>query len=100
KVPQEKVKKNYTTAENGESTDSILSKPAFKFVKADKVEIAKKPAVRYAEMYRRTSKSPPLRPVGHRPHGPPMRPSHRLAGHRPHGPPMRPQYRALWVPTV
>nr|GFA02478.1 integrase, catalytic region, zinc finger, CCHC-type, peptidase aspartic, catalytic [Tanacetum cinerariifolium] len=55
-----------TTAENGESTDSILSKPAVKFVKAgdkpaerpttDKVETAKKPAVRYAEMYRRTSK--------------------------------------------
>nr|GFC28109.1 hypothetical protein [Tanacetum cinerariifolium] len=106
--------KNSTTAENGESTDSILSKPVVKFVKADKVEIAKKPAVRYAEMYRRTSKrkmvqrettrsqnhaykSPPLRPAGHRPHGPPMRPSHRHAGHRPHGPPMRPQYRALWV---
>nr|GFC68977.1 hypothetical protein [Tanacetum cinerariifolium] len=66
--------KNSTTAENGESTDSILSKPAIKFVKAgdrpaerpmtnkakfvkaaerpttDKVETAKKPAVRYAEM--------------------------------------------------
>nr|GEZ60705.1 hypothetical protein [Tanacetum cinerariifolium] len=56
------------------------------FVKAaerpttDKVETAKKPAVRYAEMYRRTLKRP--------------------AGQRPHGPPMRPQYRALWVPTV
>nr|GFC64451.1 ubiquitin hydrolase [Tanacetum cinerariifolium] len=58
--------KHSTTAENGESTDSILSKPAVKFVKAgdkpaerpttDKVETAKKPAVRYAEMYRRTSK--------------------------------------------
>nr|GFB06212.1 hypothetical protein [Tanacetum cinerariifolium] len=69
-----------TTAENGESTDSILSKPAVKFVKAgdrpaerpttnkaefvkaaerptiDKVETVKKPAVRYAEMYRRTLK--------------------------------------------
>nr|GFD08385.1 hypothetical protein [Tanacetum cinerariifolium] len=91
--------KNSTTIENGESTDSILSKPAIKFVKAsdkpaerpttnkvefvkaaerpttDKVETEKKPAVRCAEMYRRTSK-------------------------RPHGPPMRPQYRALWVPTV
>nr|GEW84363.1 retrovirus-related Pol polyprotein from transposon TNT 1-94 [Tanacetum cinerariifolium] len=173
-----------TTAENGESTDSILSKPAVKFVMAgdkpaerpttnkakfmkaaerpttDKVEIAKKPAVRYAEMYRRTSKrytvrgnqrnwnnlksqqlgpdfamkknacyncgnfshlandcrrrvqrettrsqnhaykSPPLRPAGHKTHGPPMRPSHRPAGHRPHGPPMRPQYKAPWVPTV
>nr|GFC32803.1 hypothetical protein [Tanacetum cinerariifolium] len=54
--------KHSTTAENGESTDSILSKPAVKFVKAaespttDKVETAKKPAVRYAEMYKRTSK--------------------------------------------
>nr|GEW74164.1 hypothetical protein [Tanacetum cinerariifolium] len=69
-----------STAENGESTDRILSKPMVKFVKAgdkpaerpttnkaefvkaaerpttDKVETAKKPAVRYAEMYRRTSK--------------------------------------------
>nr|GEV71864.1 hypothetical protein [Tanacetum cinerariifolium] len=46
-----KVKKNSTTAENGESTDSILSKPAVKFVKAaerpttDKVETSKKPAL-------------------------------------------------------
>nr|GEV86839.1 putative ribonuclease H-like domain-containing protein [Tanacetum cinerariifolium] len=77
--------KNSTTAENGESTDSILSKPAVKFVKAgdrpaerpttnkdefvkaakrpttDKVEIEKKPAVRYAEMYRRTSKMSTVR---------------------------------------
>nr|GFC05730.1 hypothetical protein [Tanacetum cinerariifolium] len=72
--------KHSTTAKNGESTDSILSKPAIKFVKAgdrpaerpttnkakfvkaaemqttDKVETIKKPAVRYVEMYRRTSK--------------------------------------------
>nr|GFC20990.1 hypothetical protein [Tanacetum cinerariifolium] len=72
--------KNSTTAENGESTDSILSKPAVgdrpaerpttnkaEFVKAaempttDKVEIAKKPAVRYAEMYKRTSKKSTVR---------------------------------------
>nr|GEZ51017.1 hypothetical protein [Tanacetum cinerariifolium] len=108
-----------TTAENGESTDSILSKPAVKFVKAgdkpaerpttnkaefvkaaerpttnkaeflkaaerptiDKVETVKKPAVRYAEMYRRTSK---------RSCGAPMRPLHGPASHKPHGPPMRP----------
>nr|GEW42633.1 hypothetical protein [Tanacetum cinerariifolium] len=43
--------------ENGESTDSILSKPAVKFVKAaersttNKVETVKKPSVRYAELY-------------------------------------------------
>nr|GFA33236.1 hypothetical protein [Tanacetum cinerariifolium] len=48
--------KHSTTAENGKSTDSILSKPAVKFVKADKDERTKKPVVRYAEMYRRTSK--------------------------------------------
>nr|GEZ01096.1 hypothetical protein [Tanacetum cinerariifolium] len=124
--------KNSTTAENGESTDSILSKPAVKFVKAgdrpaerpttnkaefvkaaerptiDKVETAKKPVVRYADMYRRSSK---------RSYGAPMRPSHEPASHRPHGPPMRPmrsnmndtrprtsavrpQYRAPWVHTV
>nr|GFC55411.1 hypothetical protein [Tanacetum cinerariifolium] len=77
--------KNSTTAENGESTGSILSKPAVKFVKAgdrpaerpttnkaefvkaaerpttDKVETAKKPTVRYAEMYRRTSKRSTVR---------------------------------------
>nr|GFA97426.1 hypothetical protein [Tanacetum cinerariifolium] len=77
--------KQSTTAENGESTDSILSKLAVKFVKAcdrpaerpttnkaefvkaaerpttDKVETAKKPAVRYAEMYRRTSKRTTVR---------------------------------------
>nr|GEX15979.1 hypothetical protein [Tanacetum cinerariifolium] len=59
--------KNSTTAENGESTDSILSKPAVKFVKAaerpttDKVETAKKPAIRYVEMYRRTSKRSTVR---------------------------------------
>nr|GEY46316.1 hypothetical protein [Tanacetum cinerariifolium] len=128
--------KHSTTAENGESTDSILSKPAVKFVKAgdkpaespmtnkaefvkaaerpttDKVETAKKPAVRYAEMYRRTSKRRRVQrettrsqnhaymSPSHRSYGAPIRPSHRPAGHRPHGPPMRPQYRAPWVPTV
>nr|GEX28433.1 hypothetical protein [Tanacetum cinerariifolium] len=146
--------KHSTTAENGESTDSILSKPAVKFVKAgdrpaerpttnkaefvkaaerqttDKVETAKRPAVRYAEMYKRTSKRRRIqrettrsqnheyKSPSHRTYGAPMRPSHRPAGHRPHGPPMRPmrsnmngarskrtsavrpQYRAPWVPTV
>nr|GFD46848.1 hypothetical protein [Tanacetum cinerariifolium] len=77
--------KHSTTAENGESTDSILSKPTVKFVKAgdkpaespttnkaefmkaakrpttDKVETAKKPAVRYAEIYRRTLKRSTVR---------------------------------------
>nr|GFC93511.1 ubiquitin hydrolase [Tanacetum cinerariifolium] len=54
-------------SENGESTDSILSKPTVKFVKAaerpttDKVKTAKKPAVRYAELYRKTTKKPNVR---------------------------------------
>nr|GFA50911.1 hypothetical protein [Tanacetum cinerariifolium] len=101
----ESQNKNSTTTENGESTDSILSKPTVKFVKAaerpttDKVETAKKPAVRYAEMYIRTLKrrrvqiettrsqnhaykSPPLRSSSHRPHGGSMRPSLRPAIHR------------------
>nr|GEW29748.1 hypothetical protein [Tanacetum cinerariifolium] len=50
----------------GESTGSILSKPVVKFVKAadctevktNKVKAARKLTVRYAEIYRRTSKSP------------------------------------------
>nr|GEX69405.1 retrovirus-related Pol polyprotein from transposon TNT 1-94 [Tanacetum cinerariifolium] len=77
--------KHSTTAKNGESTNSILSKPAVKFVRAgvkpaerpttnkaefvkaaerptiDKDETAKKPAVRYAEMYKRTSKRSTVR---------------------------------------
>nr|GFD27625.1 hypothetical protein [Tanacetum cinerariifolium] len=108
-----------TTAENGESTDSILSKPAVKFVKAgdkpterpttnkaeflkaaerpttDKVETAKKPAVRYAEMRRvqretTRSQNHAYMSPSHRTYGAPMRPSHGPASHKPHGPPMRP----------
>nr|GEY05665.1 putative ribonuclease H-like domain-containing protein [Tanacetum cinerariifolium] len=57
---------NSFVTETGESSSSILSKPTIKFVKAadrptktktDKVETAKKPAVKYAKMYRKTSKS-------------------------------------------
>nr|GEW78108.1 hypothetical protein [Tanacetum cinerariifolium] len=53
-------------SENGESTSSILSKPEIKFVKAadsptviktNKDETVKKTSVKYAEMYRKTSKS-------------------------------------------
>nr|GEV84935.1 ubiquitin hydrolase [Tanacetum cinerariifolium] len=56
---------NSSVIETGESLSTILSKPAIKFVKAvdrpaeiktNKVETAKKSAVKYAEMYRRTSK--------------------------------------------
>nr|GFB78112.1 hypothetical protein [Tanacetum cinerariifolium] len=52
---------------NGESTDSILSKPAVKFVKAaersttNKAETMKKPAVRYVELYRKPTKKPTVR---------------------------------------
>nr|GEV75430.1 ribonuclease H-like domain-containing protein [Tanacetum cinerariifolium] len=56
--------KNSSASENGESTYSILSKPAVKFVKAadrstiNKVEAVKKHSIKYAEMYRRTTKKP------------------------------------------
>nr|GEX23764.1 hypothetical protein [Tanacetum cinerariifolium] len=54
-----------SVTETGASSSTILSKPAINFVKSadrptesktDKVETAKKPAVKYAEMYRKTSK--------------------------------------------
>nr|GEU55081.1 ubiquitin hydrolase [Tanacetum cinerariifolium] len=57
--------RNPSVTEIGTSDSSILSKPAIKFVKAvdrpienktDKVETVKKPAVKYAKMYRKTSK--------------------------------------------
>nr|GEZ99238.1 hypothetical protein [Tanacetum cinerariifolium] len=53
--------------ENGESSESIMSKLMIKFVKAadsptviktNKVETVRKPSVKYAEMYRNTTKSP------------------------------------------
>nr|GEY48048.1 hypothetical protein [Tanacetum cinerariifolium] len=58
---------NSSVSEHGESLKSILSKPMIKFVKAadsptdiktNKVETVRKSSVRYAEMYRNTSKSP------------------------------------------
>nr|GEV84650.1 ubiquitin hydrolase [Tanacetum cinerariifolium] len=60
---------NSSVSEHGESSSSILSKPMIKFVKAadcakvktNKVETARKPYVKYAEMYRTTSKSPNVR---------------------------------------
>nr|GFB94637.1 hypothetical protein [Tanacetum cinerariifolium] len=105
--------KQSTTAENGESTDSILSKPAVKFVKegdspaerpttnkaefvkaaerptTDKVETTKKPAVRYAEMRRvqretTRSQNHAYMSPSYRSYGAPMRPSYRPVGHRPH----------------
>nr|GEX92978.1 hypothetical protein [Tanacetum cinerariifolium] len=57
---------NSSVFDHGESSRSIMSKPMIKFVKAadsptiiktNKVETAGKSLVRYAEMYRNTSKS-------------------------------------------
>nr|GFB03239.1 ubiquitin hydrolase [Tanacetum cinerariifolium] len=57
-------------AETGASSSTILSKPAIKFVKAterpteiktNKVETVKKLAVKYAELYKKTSNSPNVR---------------------------------------
>nr|GEX99559.1 retrotransposon Orf1 [Tanacetum cinerariifolium] len=61
---------NSSVSEFGESSESIMSKPMIKFVKAadspiviksNKTETARKPAVKYAEMYRNTTKSPRVR---------------------------------------
>nr|GEW23249.1 retrotransposon Orf1 [Tanacetum cinerariifolium] len=63
--------RNPFASKNEEPTDSILSKPAVKFVKAvdrpaerpttNKAETVKKSTVKYAEMYRRPSKKPTVR---------------------------------------
>nr|GEZ40013.1 hypothetical protein [Tanacetum cinerariifolium] len=59
--------RNSSSSKNGESTDSILSKHAVKFMKAaersttNKVETAKKPSMRYVELYRKPSKKPNVR---------------------------------------
>nr|GEY60633.1 hypothetical protein [Tanacetum cinerariifolium] len=60
-----------SVTENGASDSTILSKPAIKFMKAidkaaerlktDKGEIVKKPAVKYAKLYRKPSKSSSIR---------------------------------------
>nr|GEZ50346.1 ubiquitin hydrolase [Tanacetum cinerariifolium] len=61
---------NSSVSEHGESSKSIMSKPMIKFVKAcdspkiiktNKVKTARKSFVRYAKMYRNTSKSPNVR---------------------------------------
>nr|GEW93763.1 reverse transcriptase domain-containing protein [Tanacetum cinerariifolium] len=61
---------NSSVSEHGESSSSIMYKPMIKFVKAidspgviktNKTESARKPSVKYAEMYRNTSKSPKVR---------------------------------------
>nr|GEX36594.1 reverse transcriptase domain-containing protein [Tanacetum cinerariifolium] len=59
--------------ENGESTGNILSKPEIKFVKpadtptvakSDKKETVRKPSVKYAELYRKTTKRSSVRDQG------------------------------------
>nr|GEX75194.1 zinc knuckle CX2CX4HX4C [Tanacetum cinerariifolium] len=60
---------NSTVSEHEESSESIMSKPMIKFVKAadcsevktNKAEAARKSSVKYAEMYRNTFKSPKVR---------------------------------------
>nr|GEZ50982.1 hypothetical protein [Tanacetum cinerariifolium] len=84
--------RNSSTFENGESTDSILSKSAVKFVKAaersttNKVETVKKPSVRYAELYRKPSKKYTVR--GNQRNWNNLK-SQQLAIHRPYIPPIR-----------
>nr|GEU94854.1 putative ribonuclease H-like domain-containing protein [Tanacetum cinerariifolium] len=73
--PSSSVESNYSdlqnsyssVSEHGESSESIMSKLMIKFVKladsptvikTNKVETIRKPSVKYAEMYRNTSKSP------------------------------------------
>nr|GEY80917.1 hypothetical protein [Tanacetum cinerariifolium] len=61
--------KNPSVTKTGASDSTILSKPFIKFVKAadctevktNKVEAIKKSSVKYAEMYRRTTKKPNVR---------------------------------------
>nr|GEZ61477.1 hypothetical protein [Tanacetum cinerariifolium] len=61
---------NSSVSKHGESSSSIMSKPMIKFVKAsdsptviktNKVKTARKSSVKYAEMYKNTSKSPKVR---------------------------------------
>nr|GEV51229.1 hypothetical protein [Tanacetum cinerariifolium] len=64
--PNDLQNNSSSISEIGKSTSSILSKPEIKFVKAaysptviktNKDETVRKPSVKYAEMYRKTSKS-------------------------------------------
>nr|GFA75209.1 hypothetical protein [Tanacetum cinerariifolium] len=91
--------RNSSASENEEPIDSILSKPAVKFVKAVD-RLAERPTtnkLKLKRVQRETTRSqnhayvsPLHRSAGHRSYGASMRPSHRPAGHRPHGPPIRP----------
>nr|GEX17516.1 hypothetical protein [Tanacetum cinerariifolium] len=61
---------NSSVSDHEESSESIISKPMIKFVKAtdsptviksNKTKTARKPPVKYVEMYRNTTKSPKVR---------------------------------------
>nr|GEZ61422.1 ribonuclease H-like domain-containing protein [Tanacetum cinerariifolium] len=61
---------NSSFSKHGESSSCIMSKPMIKFekasdsptvIKTNKTETARKPPVKYTEMYRNTSKSPKVR---------------------------------------
>nr|GEV12755.1 ribonuclease H-like domain-containing protein [Tanacetum cinerariifolium] len=61
---------DFSVFEKGDSSKSIMSKPMIKFIKAtdslievkiSKVETVRKPSVKYAKMYRNTTKSPKVR---------------------------------------
>nr|GEX13649.1 hypothetical protein [Tanacetum cinerariifolium] len=79
--PSHSIESNYSdfqnsdssVSKNGESSESIMSKPMIKFVKAadsptviktNKDETVRKPSVKYAKMYRKTSKSSNVREKG------------------------------------
>nr|GEX58500.1 hypothetical protein [Tanacetum cinerariifolium] len=64
------ISNNFYVSEHGESSGSIMSKPMIKFVKAadcsrviktNNTKHARKSSVKYAEMYRNTTKSPKVR---------------------------------------
>nr|GFB93479.1 hypothetical protein [Tanacetum cinerariifolium] len=64
-IPTNLQNSSSSASENGDSTGSILSKPEIKFVKpvdnptvvkTDKKETVRKPSVKYAELYRKTTK--------------------------------------------
>nr|GEW55783.1 copia protein [Tanacetum cinerariifolium] len=102
--PNDLQNSSSSASENEDSTSSILSKPEIKFVKpadsptvvkTEKKETVRKPSIKYAELYRKTTKrsnvrgvkkgksslrnnythkSMPPRPVIHKSYRPPMRP--------------------------
>nr|GEX95687.1 hypothetical protein [Tanacetum cinerariifolium] len=106
--------RNSSASKNGESTDSMLSKPAVKFVKAAERKKGEKGTSRSQN---KTHESFKPRPVVHRPFRPPVRPmrsninslqpnrttfNKQVHANRPFQriSAIRSQYRAPWVPTI